>query len=161
MQAAIFAKYVDDKVVLELCKKRFKEIFLVEQMAEDGSFPRELNRTKPYGYSLFNLDAMATLCQILSDDNDNLWTYTTPDGKNMRKGLDFMYPYIADKATWTYPKDIMYWDEWPVAQPALLFAWKQFGVEEYYQTWLSLNHYPNNDEVIRNLPIRNPIIWLY
>jgi len=25
-------------------------------MAADGSFPQELRRTKPYGYSMFNLD---------------------------------------------------------------------------------------------------------
>ena len=49
-----------------------------EQMAADGSFPRELARTKPYGYSLFNLDAMATICQILSTPEDDLWTFELP-----------------------------------------------------------------------------------
>ena len=48
------------------------------QMAADGSFPQELARTKPYGYSLFNLDAMATICQILSTPADNLWTFELP-----------------------------------------------------------------------------------
>lgn len=161
MQAAIFAKYVGDKDVMRLCSDRFKNIFLVEQMADNGSFPLELERTKPYGYSLFNLDAMATICQILSTDTDNLWEYTTPDGKNMRKAFRFMYPYIADKDSWPYQKDVMYWDEWPVAQPSLLFAWNQYGDESYYRTWLSLDHFPDNEEVVRNLPIRNPVIWLY
>lgn len=161
MQAAIFAKYVGDKDVMRLCSDRFKNIFLVEQMADNGSFPLELERTKPYGYSLFNLDAMATICQILSTDTDNLWEYTTPDGKNMRKAFRFMYPYIADKDSWPYQKDVMYWDEWPVAQPSLLFAWNQYGDEGYYRTWLSLDHFPDNEEVVRNLPIRNPVIWLY
>lgn len=161
MQAAIFAKYVGNRSVMQQCADRFKNIFLVEQMEADGSFPRELKRTKPYGYSLFNLDAMAILCQILSTDTDNLWEYTTPDGKNMRKALQFMYPYIVDKQQWSYPADVMYWDEWPVAQPALLFAWWQYADERYYQTWLALDHFPENEEVIRNLPVRNPIIWLY
>lgn len=161
MQAAIFAKYTGNKEVMEQCAERFKQVFLPEQMADDGSFPRELARTKPYGYSLFNLDAMATLCQILSTDEDNLWEYTTPDGKNMRKALQFMYPYIADKQSWSYPADVMYWEEWPVAQPALIFAWRQYGEEDYYRTWLALDHFPQNEEVVRNLPVRNPIIWLY
>ena len=56
-------------------------------MAEDGSFPLETACTKPYGYSLFNLDAMATICQTLSDKNDNLWTYTAEGGKNMERVL--------------------------------------------------------------------------
>ena len=81
-------------------------------MGEDGSFPLETARTKPYGYSLFNLDAMATICQTLSDKNDNLWTYTAEGGKNMEKGNNFIYPYVVDKESWIYTKDVMYWDEW-------------------------------------------------
>jgi len=34
------------------------------QMAEDGSLPLELERTKPYAYSIFQLDHMATLSQV-------------------------------------------------------------------------------------------------
>lgn len=161
MQAAIFAKYTGNKEIMQMCTERFKNVFIPKQMDANGSFPQELERTKPYGYSLFNLDAMATLCQILSTPTENLWEYTTPDGKNMLKALQFMYPYIADKGTWPFAHDVMYWEEWPVAQPALLFGWKQYGIEEYFLTWKSLDHFPKNEEVIRNLPIRNPVIWLY
>lgn len=160
MQAAMFAKLIGDKETMDFCSDRFKNVFIPNQMAEDGSFPQELNRTKPYGYSLFNLDAMAALCQILSTEDNNLWEYTTPDGRNMKKAVEFMLPYIADKSTWEYGKDVMYWDEWPVAHPALLFAWMNFGDEEYYNNWAKFEHFPENEEVIRNLPIRNPIIWL-
>lgn len=41
-----------------LCRAGFKGV-LVEQMTGNGSFPLELTRTKPYAYSLFNLDALA------------------------------------------------------------------------------------------------------
>lgn len=160
MQAAMFAKLIGDKETMKFCADRFKNVFLPDQMAADGSFPQELARTKPYGYSLFNLDAMATLCQILSTEDDNLWEYTTSDGRNMKKAVEFMLPYIADKSTWKYGKDVMYWDEWPVAHPALLFAWMNFGDERYYVNWANHEHFPENEEVIRNLPIRNPIIWL-
>ena len=160
MQAAMFAKFIGDKETMDFCSDRFKNVFIPNQMAEDGSFPQELARTKPYGYSLFNLDAMAALCQILSTEDNNLWEYTTPDGRNMKKAVEFMLPYIADKSTWEYGKDVMYWDEWPVAHPALLFAWMNFGDEEYYNNWAKFEHFPENEEVIRNLPIRNPIIWL-
>ena len=59
-------------------------------MAVDGSFPQELRRTKPYGYSIFNLDAMATICQLLSSDKDNLWTYQTTDGRSIKKGIEYL-----------------------------------------------------------------------
>jgi hypothetical protein len=65
MQAAIFAKYTGNKEVLDLCTERYKTVLLPDQMGTDGSFPRELRRTKPYGYSLFNLDAMSTVCHII------------------------------------------------------------------------------------------------
>ena len=160
MQAAIFAKYTGNKEVTEFCSDRYKTVLLPDQMETDGSFPRELRRTKPYGYSLFNLDAMATVCRILSTEEDNLWIYTTPDGKNMQKGMDFMLPYVIDKSSWGYQPDVMYWDEWPVAQPFLFFGAIGLKNESYLEVWRILDHFPVNDEVIRNLPIRNPIIWL-
>ncbi len=160
VQAAVFAKLTGNQEVMTLCRKRFKEVFMPTQMAVDGSFPQELARTKPYSYSLFNLDAMAALCEILSTPKESLWTFSTADGKTMRKAIDFICPYIKDKNRWPYPHDVMYWEEWPVAQPALLFAWKRFDNEQYWQTWAPFNHFPTNEEVIRNLPIRNPLIWL-
>src|SRR5207249_3400511 len=83
-QVAAFASFTGDEEKLAMCRKRYKEILLPNQMAADGGFPRELKRTKPYGYSLFNADAMATVCWILSTPDDNLWTYTTPDGRSMK-----------------------------------------------------------------------------
>lgn len=160
MQAAIFAKYTDNKEVLEFCSNRYKTVLLQDQMERDGSFPRELRRTKPYGYSLFNLDAMTTICQILSTDDDNLWIYSTSDGKNIQKGFDFLLPFVTDKSSWRYQTDVMYWDEWPVAQPFLFFGAIGLKNETYIEVWKTLEHFPVNDEVIRNLPVRNPLIWL-
>ncbi len=160
MQVAMFAKYVGNEEVMKFCSDRFKNVFIPNQMADNGSFPQEMARTKPYGYSLFNLDAMATICQILSTEQDNLWEYTTPDGRNMRKAIEFMCPYIADKNTWELPADVMFWEEWPVAHPALIFAWNQWKDDRYFDLWDKYEHFPVNEEVVRNLPIRNPVIWI-
>lgn len=160
MQASIFAKYTESRDVLKFCSDRYKTVLLTDQMDADGSFPRELQRTKPYAYSHFNLDAMATVCQILSTEEDDLWTYTTPDGKNIQKGIDFMLPFVMNKSLWPYQPDVMYWDEWPVAQPFLLFGSIGLKNQTYLEVWKTLDHFPVNDEVIRNLPVRNPIIWL-
>lgn len=160
MQVAAFAAYTGNGPLLELCRQRYKEVLLPKQMAEDGSFPLELKRTKPYGYSLFNLDAMATVCHILSDSQEDLWNYTLPDGRNIDKAVDFLCPFVADKASWKWKKDVMYWDEWPVAQPFLLFrAWHR-GDRACLDLWSKLEHFPDNEEVIRNLPLRNPLLWI-
>ena len=158
MQVAAFAKLTGNKALLDTCENRFKTILLPNQMDENGAFPLELRRTKPYGYALFNADAMATICHILADRS--LWTFSLPDGRNMEKGISFMYPFVADKNKWTYPKDVMYWDEWPVAQPFLLFGAMAFKNQSWLNTWGTLERFPENDEVIRNLPVRNPLIWL-
>lgn len=160
MQVAQFAKYTGNKELTDFCRDRYQTVLLPGQMDADGSFPLELNRTKPYGYSLFNLDAMATICHILSDDTHNLWQYTTADGRNMQKGVAWLFPYIKDKSAWPFEEDVMYWEQWPVAQPALLFSAYDTPNEEYISVWSALEHYPENDEVIRNLPIRHPLLWL-
>lgn len=158
MQVAAFAKLTGNQALLDTCANRFKTILLPNQMDQKGSFPLELARTKPFGYSLFNLDAMATICHLLADKN--LWNFSLPDGRTMKKGISFIYPYIENKNKWPYPKDVMYWEEWPVAQPFLLFGAMAFKNESWLKTWGKLNRFPENEEVIRNLPVRNPLIWL-
>jgi hypothetical protein len=145
---------------MDFCRERYKTILLPNQMGTDGSFPLELERTKPYGYSLFNLDAMATVCQILSTPADNLWAYETPDGKSIQKGIAFMFPYVKDKESWPYTPDVMYWENWPVAHPFLVFGANALDKRAWIATWKSLDHAPEVEEVVRNLPVRNPIIWL-
>jgi hypothetical protein len=159
MQVAVFAKFVDDKNLMEFCSQRFKTVLLPNQMAADGSFPQELRRTKPFGYSIFNLDAMATICQTLSSGQDNLWTYTTADGRSIKKGIEFLYPYVADKNKWPHAKDVMYWDQWPVAQPFLVFGANAYHQRQWFNTWKRLDHAPVVEELIRNLPVRHPVIW--
>jgi hypothetical protein len=159
MQVAVFAKLTGNEQIMNLCRSRYKEILLPAQMAVDGSFPEELRRTKPYGYSLFNIDAMTMVCMVLSDNKNNLMNYQTPDGKSLRKGIEFIFLFVADKSKWAYPRDVMYWENWPVAQPFLVFGACEFKEKSWFDTWKSLDHFPVVEEVIRNLPVRNPVIW--
>ncbi len=160
MQVAAFAKFTGDEKLMELCRDRFKNKLLPDQMATDGSFPLELKRTKPYGYSIFNLDAMVMIAQILSTGKSDLYRFETHDGKSLKKGLEFLYPYLNDKNQWPYPRDVMYWDQWPVAQPCLLFGAQAYGIHPWFVTWQKGDHHPAEAEVIRNLPIRNPLLWI-
>jgi hypothetical protein len=160
MQVSVFAKFIGDEKLMSFCRERFKTVLLPNQMAANGSFPQELRRTKPFGYSIFNLDAMSTICQTLYIAKDNLWTYQTADGRSIEKGIEFLYPYVADKSKWPYEKDVMYWDDWPVAQPFLLFGANAYHNQQWFETWRRLDHAPTVEEVIRNLPVRHPLIWI-
>lgn len=159
MQLAAFARFTKNDSLLDLCRQRYKTVHLPGQMALDGSFPKELARTKPYGYSLFNLDAMVMLCQILSDKQNNLWAFELQDKRSIRQAIAFMDPYVKDKRKWTFKQDVMYWENWPVAHSFLVFGAAAFNDQEMFNTWKNLEHAPTEEEVIRNLPIRNPLIW--
>ena len=160
MQVAAFAQLVGDEKLLAYCRDRFKSVIVPNQIATDGSFPQELRRTKPYGYSLFNLEAMATICRILSTAADNLWTFESSDGSGMRRAMEYMTPFIRDKKAWPLKPDVMYDREWPMRQSSLLFAGLAFGRSDYLELWKKLPADSRVDEVVRNFFVRQPVLWV-
>ncbi len=161
MQVAEYALLIHDETLLTFCRRRFKRVLLPEQMASDGGFPRELARTKPYGYSLFNLDAMCTICRILSTPRDNLWRYRLPDGRGIQRGMDFLFPYMKDKKSWPYRHDVEYWRNWPVRSASLLFAGIALDKPAYLRFWKDLPPPGRPVEILRNVPIRYPMLWIH
>ena len=160
LQIAVFSEFAGDKEHFEECRRQFKTAFVPDQMAADGSFPRELARTKPYGYSIFQLDNMAALCQILSRPDDNLWTFKLPDGRGIEKAVEYLYPFLEDKSKWPLKPDVQAWDGWPARQPALLFAGIAFTNKSYIDLWQKLPADPSDPEVRRNIAITQPLLWL-
>ena len=159
MQVAEFARFTKRQDLLEACRERFRTALVPNQIAPDGSFPEELRRTKPYGYSLFNLDAFATVCETLGTRNENLWRFETPDGRSVRKAVAFMAPFIEDKRRWPHTPDVMYHEQWPMRQAALLFAGREFTHSEYLSLWRRLPPDSTVEEVVRNFFIRQPLLW--
>jgi len=74
--------------------------------------------------------------------------------------MDFMVPYIADKKSWLYAHDVMYFDQWPVRQPSLLFGGLAIAQPDYLKLWRSLKADSTVPEVIRNWFIRQPVLWV-
>jgi hypothetical protein len=160
MQVAEFARLTGNEQLLAYCRDRFKTVLVPNQMAADGSFPEELRRTKPYGYSLFNLEALATVCQILSTAADNLWKFQLADGRGMQRAMEFMFPYIMNKGSWPLKRDVMYDDAWPMRQNSLLFSGLAFGNTVYVELWKKLKADSQVEEVVRNFFIRQPVLWV-
>jgi hypothetical protein len=118
-----------------------------------------LKRTKPYGYSIFQLDNMAALCQVLSTDQDNLWNFKLTDGRGIHQAMEFLYPFLVDKSKWPHKPDVQSWEHWPARQPCLVFAGLAFGEEKYLDLWKKLPADPADDEVRRNIAITQPLLW--
>ena len=167
VQVAAFAAFTGDENAMALCRERFRDHLLPGQMAPDGSFPLELERTKPYSYSLFNMDMLAMVCVIASASGaapngatNNLWQFALPDGNRYKKAVDFMFPFIEDKSKWPYPHDVEYFDDLPNRQPSLLFAGLAYREPKYIALWRKLPADPKTPEIIRNFPIRQPVLWV-
>jgi hypothetical protein len=73
---------------------------LSTQMAANGSFPAELERTRSFHYSIFVLDAAGRLAALAACVNRDLWNARTSDGRSLALGIDAMAPAIGDVAAW-------------------------------------------------------------
>jgi hypothetical protein len=153
---------------MKVCRGRFRNNLLPDQLAADGSFPLELARTKPYSYSLFDLDMLAMVCLIASGTGteasgatNDLWQFALPNGNRYQKAVEFMFPFIQDKSKWPYPHDVEYFDDLPNRQPSLLFAGLVYREPKYITLWRTLPPDPKTAEIIRNFPIRQPVLWLH
>ena len=160
LQAGEFARLTSDEEVMNWCRDRFRTTIIPKQIAPDGSLPLELARTKPYSYSLFDMDILCGIAQSLSTLKDNLWTFATPDGRGLKTMMEFMVPFIDDKTKWPFAHDIEHWDDFPVRNPALLFAGLVYDQPGYITVWKRLDPDPVIPEVIRNFPIRQPLLWV-
>lgn len=180
LQIACFAHLTGDAENLAAARTRLKDVLLPSQMLADGSFPEELRRTKPYGYAIFNLDVMTALAVVCSTPAENLLTWSLPDGRNLVQGVAWIAPYLADKNAWLksvhkakpgpngaavisdelVKPDVMYWDNWPVRQPALIFGALAAGREDWLAIWQKLDPDPQVEEIRRNFPIRQPVLWV-
>lgn len=159
LQVAAFARLCGDGAALAECRERFRRDLLT-QMAADGSFPRELARTKPYGYAIFNLDVMSATAVVLSTSRDDSMRATLPDGRGLLRAIDWLAPFLADKSRWPKPPDVMHWDDWPIRQPALLFGALAGGDGKWLALWRRLPADSAVPEVQRNFPVRYPTLWL-
>jgi hypothetical protein len=160
LQAAEFARLAGDDGSRTEVYTRYREILLPLQMDPNGSFPRELARTKPYSYSIFNFDVMAGLCQSLKGLTPDPLSFQLPDGRGLSKGAEFIYPYLKDKNAWNWAKDVEHFDALPVRSPGLLFSGIAFKEQRYIDLWKTLNPDPEDKEIVRNYPIRQPLLWV-
>lgn len=79
-----------------------KEKRIAAQVQPDGSQPRELERTKSFSYSVFNVTAMEDLAELGERAGVDLWAYRTTDGRGIRKAIAYLAPYADVNKPWPY-----------------------------------------------------------
>lgn len=158
LQVASFAALLGRQDILADARTRLQAIIIPTQIAPDGRQPLELARTKPYAYALFNLDVLAASAWLLG--GRELIDWQTQDGRSIGGAIAWMAPFIADKEKWPLPPDIEYGDGFPVRQPSLLFGGLAQKRSDWLDLWQRLNPDPVIGEVVRNFPVRQPLLWL-
>jgi hypothetical protein len=84
---------------------------LDSQMDAEGKFPLEMERTIALHYNVFDLEAFFWIASMSEKTGFDFWNYTSPSGASLKKGFDFLYPYITNQKEWTgqqikpYPLD--------------------------------------------------------
>ncbi len=66
----------------------------------------------------------------------------------------------ATDRAWPYRKDVEHFDALPVRSPGLLFAGLACGRREYVDLWQTMDPDPRDAEIIRNYPVRQPLLWV-
>jgi hypothetical protein len=160
LQVAAFAELLGDQKRILWCGEQLRTKLIPAQIAPDGRQPLELSRTKPFGYALFNLEAMAGLAHILKPYGDDIWAFRTGSGQSLTSAVRWLEPYIRDKSAWPLGKDVEYFTAWPMRQMALLLAANALNETDIFELWSSLPADSEVPEVIRNTPLRQPLLWL-
>ncbi len=75
---------------------------LAAQVRPDGSQPLELARTRSLSYSISNLEGLFRLMQLGDRLGLDLWVPTPPEAGTSRKALEFLLPYLGDRAPWPH-----------------------------------------------------------
>jgi Alginate lyase len=145
---------------LEDLRHRFRAVTLRAQIGSDGSFPHELPSATPYRDSLFNLDMLAAVCMLLSTRFDSVWAYELEDGPSMRSAIAYHFPFIADRTRWPFRADGAHFDQLPGRRASLLFTARAYQRPEYAALWKILPPDPAAPEILRTMPIHQPLLWV-
>jgi hypothetical protein len=101
VQVSCIALFVGkDSVAEELIKMTKRRI--AAQIKPDGSQPEELVRTKSWNYSMLNLEALVQLAWLGDRFGENIWTYTTHDGRSIKKAIQYLLPSALGMKKWRH-----------------------------------------------------------
>ncbi len=101
VQLAAFALFVGKKGLAEKVLNDFPAKRIARQIESDGRQPYELARTRPWHYSLFNLEALFNASALADKIGIDIWAFQSPDGRSIRKALEWLIPYAVGEQKWT------------------------------------------------------------
>jgi hypothetical protein len=102
-QLLAYAGFMRDTTLVKTIYNRVLSRLDMEMDAQ-GSFPLEMRRTTSLHYSVFILNAYSSLATRFQQLGLDLWKANTASGKSLKKGFDFILPYLLKKQAWAGPQ---------------------------------------------------------
>ncbi|MEL0629693.1 alginate lyase family protein [Psychromonas aquatilis] len=99
-QVSAIALYLDKTEKIAPAVELAQTIF-AGQFDKEGAQPHELERTRSYFYSAFNLDALTAVAMVADKADISFWDTKAENGATLLTGIDFLIP-AANGAEWTY-----------------------------------------------------------
>jgi hypothetical protein len=124
VQVVSFALFLSQRELARKVLETAKQKRIAVQIEPDGRQPLELARTKAWSYSVGNLDGLMLLARLGENVDIDLWNHETPDGRSIRKALNFLTPFAFGEKKWTYQQ----LGQWP---PQMLFSLIRRASEKY------------------------------
>ncbi len=101
VQAAGLALYTGQRDVARRVLEGSRDR-IARQIQPDGRQPRELERTRAWHYSIFNIEAFFDLATLGDRVGVDLWRHRSQDGRSLRAAVDFLIPYGLEEQKWPY-----------------------------------------------------------
>ena len=99
-QVAALALYAADTALARRTITETTRARIASQITPDGKLARELERTRPLHYSLFDLDAFTMLAEMGRHVGVDLWNYKSTDSGTIMSALRFVAPYADSTVAW-------------------------------------------------------------
>lgn len=101
-QLMVFAIFTDRmdlarEVALEVPARRIDK-----QILPDGRQPLELDRTRSFTYSVYNLTGLVTMAQLARRVGVDIWNYRGPDNQSIPSAFEFLKPFGSGDRPWPY-----------------------------------------------------------
>ena len=141
-QVAYFALFTDQIEIAKNLLERVPERRIETQIKSDGKQPHELERTRSYFYSTFNLEALYAVASLAEELEIEIWNYSSNGKPDLQKALDFLVSYFDKVEEWPYQQI----HGWHKAYENLFQLLRQSAIVYNKQKY---------EQLIRKLPLNN------
>lgn len=101
-QVSRIAIFVGDTKLAREIVEQTRDQRIPDQFAVNGSQQYENERTKSLHYCFFNLSALSVVARVAEHLNIELWDAPATKTGNMRRGLEYVVPYLTKQGEWPH-----------------------------------------------------------